>query len=310
MISLGEKLMKNLFNIKMNKQLKNDFVGYAFALPHLILFTTFTIIPVCISLFLSFTSFNVLQPPKFVFLHNYLKLFLEDKIFLLSVKNTIVFSAITGPVSYMLCFFFGWCLNQIAPKLRAFLTLCIYAPTISGNAYLIWTLLFNGDSYGIVNGFLLKLGLINEPILFFQNPKYMIPLIIIIILWMSLGAGMLVFIAGFQGIDKSLYEAASVDGIRNRWQELWYITLPSMKPQLIFGAVLQITASFGVGNVITDLAGFPSYDYAAHTMMNHLHDYGFLRFEMGYASAIATILFLLMIGSNVLVRKIVSKVGQ
>jgi len=294
----------------MKKELRNDLVGIAFSLPFLLLFFAFTVLPVCISLFYSFTNFNILQPPKFIFMDNFLNLFQNDEVFMTSVRNTLLFSAVTGPVGYLLCFFFGWCLNQIQPRLRALLTLLIYAPSISGNAYLIWTLIFNGDSYGLLNGFLLNTGMIDEPVRYFQDPRYMVPLIIAVVIWMSLGTSMLAFIAGFQGIDKSLYEAASVDGINNRWQELWYITLPSMKPQLMFGAVIQITASFGIGEVISNLAGFPSYKYLAHTMMNHLQDYGGMRFETGYASAIATILFLLMIGCNLLVQKIISKVGE
>ena len=156
----------------------------------------------------------------------------------------------------------------------------------------------------------MKLGIINVPILWFQNPKYMMPLIIVVALWTSLGTSFLSFIAGLQGVDTSLYEAASVDGINNRWQELWYVTLPGMRPQLMFGAVMSITSSFGIGSIITALCGFPSKNYAVHTMVNHLEDYGTLRFEMGYASAIATLLFLLMIACNFLIKRIVSKIGQ
>ena len=292
------------------KRIYRDRVGYAFALPFMILFITFTVLPVLISIFFSFTRFNVLQPPKFIFLDNYVQMFLKDDIFAKALKNTLILAAITGPVGYLMCFFFAWGLNELPPKLRAVLTLMFYAPSISGNTYLVWTVVFNGDSYGLLNGLLLNLGVINEPIRYLQNPSYMMPIAIGIILWMSLGTSFLVFIAGFQGIDHSLYEAGAMDGIKNRWQELWYITLPSMRPQLMFGAIMSITSAFNVGDVITGVMGFPSYDYVTHTLMHHLQDYGGARFEMGYASAIAVVLFALMVGCNLIIQRFLSKIGQ
>ena len=156
----------------------------------------------------------------------------------------------------------------------------------------------------------MDLGLISSPIAFLKDPSYIMAIVIIVALWTSLGTSFLTFIAGFQVVDRSLYEAAAVDGVKNRWQELWYITLPYMKPQMMFGAVMAITSSFGFGTVITGLVGYPSPDYCAHTIMHHLDDYGHTRFEMGYASAIAVVLFFMMIGSNTLTRKILGKVGK
>ena len=291
------------------KKNSGELEAWGFALPYLLLFAVFIVIPVVISLLLGFTRFNLLQPPKVVFFDNYTRLLLNDKIFLVALKNTLIFAAITGPLGYMLCFFFAWCLNELGRGVRTFFLFCLYAPSISGNVYIMWTLLFSGDSYGFLNGLLLNMGIIYEPIRYFQDPRYIVALVIVVILWMSLGTSLLVFVAGFQGIDHTLYEAGAVDGIRNRWQELWYITMPAMRSQLMFGAVMSITASFGVGDVITGLTGFPSYKYLAHTLMHHLYDYGGMRFEMGYASAIATVLFIIMIGSNVIIQRILSKLG-
>ncbi len=292
------------------QKIRRDWKGYLFALPYVVLFVIFTVIPVVVAMLFSFTQFNMLQAPKILWFDNYIDLFFNDAVFLIALKNTLIFAAITGPIGYILCYFFAWCINELAPAVRAFVTLCFYAPSISGNAFLIWTLMFNGDSYGYVNGMLLNLGVISEPILFFSNPDYMVGLVIVVILWMSLGTSFLSFVAGFQGLDRSLYEAAAVDGLRDRWQELWYITLPQMKPQLTFGAIMSITGSFGVGDVITGLVGYPSNKYLAHTLMHHLQDYGNMRFEMGYASAIAVVLFVLMIGTNLIVQKLLSRVGD
>ena len=225
-------------------------------------------------------------------------------------QNTLIFAVIVGPASYIMSLMVAWFINELPPKIRAIVTLIFYAPSISGQVYLIWGTLFSGDSYGWFNGILLDLGLITEEIQWFQDADYVMPLCIVVAIWTSLGTSFLSFIAGLQGIDRSMYEAGAVDGVRNRWQELWYITLPSMKPQLMFGAVMSITSAFGFGGVVTALCGFPSVDYAAHTIMHHLDDYGGQRFEVGYSSAIAVVLFAIMIGANMLVKKVLSKVGQ
>lgn len=277
--------------------------------PFFILFFIFTVVPVLLSVVLGFTTFNMLEWPTFVFMDNYIRLFLDDEIFLIAIKNTLIFAAITGPGSYMLSLFFAWFINELSPKVRAVVTLLFYAPSISGNVYLIWTVIFSSDQLGYANAWLIKLGMIQKPILWFSDKNYIFPLIIAVALWTSLGTSFLTMIAGFQVVDKTLYEAGAVDGVKNRWQELWFITLPTMRPQLMLSAILAITGSFGFGGVITALVGFPSPDYCAHTIMHHLEDYGSTRFEMGYASAIATILFLMMVGCNLLVNKLLRKVG-
>ena len=292
------------------KEMKRNWVAYAMVAPFMLLFTIFTVLPVLLSIVISFTDFNLLEMPNFVFMQNYITLFFDDDIFLTAAQNTFVFAVIVGPSSYLMSLLVAWFINELGPKIRAIVTLIFYAPSISGQVYLIWGTLFSGDSYGWVNGALLNLGIITEPIQFFNNADYVMPLCIVVSLWTSLGTSFLSFIAGLQGIDRSLYEAAAVDGIKNRWQELYYVTLPTMKPQLMFGAIMSITSSFGFGGIVTALCGFPSVDYAAHTIMHHLEDYGGQRFETGYASAIAVILFAMMIGANVLVKNIISKVGQ
>ena len=281
------------------KQIRKNKISYLMLSPYLILFALFTLLPVLSAVVLSFTYYNFFESPTFIFLANYQKLFLADDVFLIAFKN-----------SYMICFLLAWAINDFSPVVRAILTTVFYAPSISGAVYMIWQLIFSSDSYGIINSFLMNFGFKNEPILWLQDSNYVLTVVIIVSLWLSLGTSFLAFIAGLQGIDRSLFEAGTVDGITNRWQELWYITLPSMKPQLMFGAIMQITASFGVGEVSQNLAGLPSVDYAAHTLVNHITDYGNTRFEMGYASAIATILFILMVGTNKLVQTLLNKMGN
>ena len=299
-----QKKQKLWYRIKKNK------ASYFMMAPYFILFFFFTVLPVLMSVIFSFTDFNMLEWPDFVGWRNYIKLFLEDDIFTVALKNTLIFAVITGPISYLLCLLFAWIINEFKGALRAFLTLIFYAPSICGNAYLVWTLILSGDRYGYLNGILLKLGILDEPVLWMQTEKYVLPILIVVQLWLSLGTGFLSFIAGLQTVDKTLYEAAAIDGVKNRWQELWYVTLPAMKPQLMFGAVMQITQSFAIADISINLAGNPSVNYAGATVVTHLLDYGSTRFEMGYASAIATILFLLMVGTNKLVQKLLGRVGE
>jgi multiple sugar transport system permease protein len=291
------------FRIKKNRAV------YLMLAPYFILFFFFTILPVLTSMALSFSSFNVLEPPVFTGWSNYIRLFLDDDIFKTALKNTLILAVVTGPISYIMCLMFAWIINEFKPWMRAFLTLIFYAPSISGNAYMVWNLILKGDRYGFLNGIMMELNLIETARIWMKDEKYVLLFLIVVQLWLSLGTGFLTFIAGLQTIDKALYEAGAVDGLKNRWQELWYITLPSMKPQLMFGAVMQITQSLAISDVSINLAGSPSVNYAGATLVTHLIDQGTIRYEMGYASAIATLLFLLMIGTNKLAQKILRKVG-
>lgn len=291
-------------------QIKKSKSSYFMLAPYFIMFFFFTVLPVVMSVAFSFTYYNMLEMPEFVGWKNYIKLFLEDDIFLTSLKNTLILAVVTGPVSYFLCLLFAWIINEFKGWVRAFLTLIFYAPSICGNAYVVWNLILSGDRYGYLNGILLKLGILDEAVVWMKTEKYVLPMLIVVQLWLSLGTGFLSFIAGLQTVDKSLYEAAALDGVKNRWQELWHVTLPAMKPQLMFGAVMQITQSFAIADVSIQLAGNPSVNYAGATVVTHLLDYGTVRFEMGYASAIATVLFLLMVGSNKLVQRLLRRVGE
>ncbi len=292
------------------KEMKRNKVAYLMVAPYMLIFCIFTVLPVILSAFISFTDFNMLEMPNIVWFKNYISLFFDDDIFLIAIKNTFIFAVLVGPASYLLSFLVAWFINELPPRIRAVVTLVFYAPSISGQVYLIWGTLFASDSYGWVNATLLKMGIIDSEIQWFQDEKYVMTLCVVVSLWTSLGTSFLSFIAGLQGVDRSLYEAGAVDGVKNRWQELYYITLPSMKPQLMFGAVMTITGSFGYGGIVTALCGFPSVNYAAHTIVHHLEDYGGMRYEVGYSSAIAVILFIMMVGANGLVKKMLSKVGQ
>lgn len=278
--------------------MKQNKACYIMMLPFFVLFTIFTIVPVLMSFPLGLTSFNLVQFPRYIGLQNFYSLFVNDDVFLIAIRNTLIFAIFTGPFSYILSFIIAWLINEMNAFLKTFFTFVFYAPSMTTSVYVTWQLILSGDSYGYLNAVLIDLGILNEPAQWLTDTNYILTVVIIVQLWMSMGAGFLAIRAGFQNIDKSMYEAGAIEGIKNRWQELFYITIPSMGPQLLFAAVIQISASFTVGVVGQNLVGLPSTDYAAHTIMNHATDYGNIRYEMGYASAICFVLFAAMLLAN------------
>ncbi len=280
---------------KTKKLGQSSAVSYQMMGIWLLMFLTFMLIPVLIAIALSFTSFDMLNFPKLNGVENYIRLFLDDDVFVTSLKNTLIIAIITGPATYLLSFVFAWCINELGRGWRSFLTLCFYAPTLAGNAYFIWQLIFSGDSFGIANSLLIEYGFISSPIQFLTDSAYTMMVVIVVMLWMSAGTSFLTFVAGLQGLNSELAEAGAIDGIKNRWQELFYVTLPQMKPQLLLGAVFTISGSFACGAVNAALTGNPSTDYSTHTIVLHMDDYAFVRFEMGYACAVAIVLFAMML---------------
>ena len=297
--------------VSLRRRIQKSWYSYLMLAPYFVVFFVFTALPVGISIWNSLTYNNFFDPARFVGFDNYIRMFTGDDVFLIALRNTLMLALITGPVGYAMSFLLARQINNMPSKLfRSIFTLLFYAPTMTTSVYTVWTLLFSNDEYGYINGVLMRLGFIREAIQWLADTDYMMTVVIICVLWTSMGAGFLSFVAGFRSMDKQYYEAGQVDGIRNRWQELWFITLPMMRPQLMFGAIMSITAAFSIHDVTIALMGFPSTDYAVHTVVNHLYDYGYLRFDLGYASAISTVLFLLMMGANRLVGRMLRKVGQ
>ena len=297
-----EQRRRLLIQIRQNRE------AYLMLLPFMLIFTVFTVIPVIMSLPMGLTDFDMVKyPPTWVGLSNFYNLFLNDSIFIKSIRVTLVFAVFTGPLSYLLSFLLAWLINEMNAVLRVIFTLIFYAPSMASGVYAVWQLIFSGDSYGIANSALLNLGITTSAIQWLTDSRYILTVVIIVQLWVSMGAGFLAMRAGFQNIDKSQYEAGAIEGIKNRWQELIYITIPGMGPSLMFAAVMQIVASFTADIVARNLVGFPSTDYAAHTIMTHAFDYGWIRYEMGYASAICMILFIAMYAANRLINRLLGR---
>lgn len=292
------------------KILKERFQLYALLGPFLILFFIMTVLPVVSSVVLSFFNFDMVSLPRFAGIDNYFRMFVQDDLFSIVFKNTIMFAIITGPLGFILAFVLAWMINEFRPAMRTLLSFMFYAPSLVGNALFIWTIIFSSDSYGYANSLLLTLGVINEPIQWFSNESFIVPIVIIVQLWQSMGVSFLANISGLQNINVELYEAGAVDGIRSRWHELWYITLPGMKHMLLFSAVMQIASAFSISGTITALAGYPTVGYAADTIVSYLSDVGGVKYEMGYASALSVVLFLMMFLTRTIVNKLLKRTGQ
>lgn len=279
-------------------------------IPFLSLFFLFTVLPVLSSMVLSFFDYDMVSTPLFVGLENYIRLFTGDSTFMTVFVNTLKFSVITGPLGFLLSFVLAWMINEFHPLVRTVLTFLFYAPALVGNAYFIWQIMFSGDSFGYINNFLISFGLITEPIQWFKNPEYNMTIIMVIQLWMGMGVSFLSNIAGLQNVNTELYEAGAIDGIRTRWHELWYITLPSMKDILFFSAIMQIQAVFSIGTIITTLAGYPSVNNSVDSIVSYISDVGTTRYEMGYASTISVILFLVIMLFRYVVMALLKMIGK
>lgn len=300
----------NVKKIRHKSGLNENLASYLMLAPFFICFVIFLVVPIISSIALSFTNYDMINTPSFEGLGNYLRMFLDDDVLPEVFKNTLLFAVICGPVGFLLSFVLAWFINEFSPMARTLLSFMFYAPALVGNAVFIWQVAFSSDSYGYVNSALLSLGLITEPVTWLSTEQYIKPIVIAVQLWSSMGVSFLTNISGLQNVNQELYEAGSIDGIRNRWQELWYITLPTMKNMLLFSAVMQISSAFSISAVAIQLAGFPSVGYAADTIVSHMQDLGTVRYELGYASAVAVVLFMMMVLFRLIVGKLLNMTGK
>jgi multiple sugar transport system permease protein len=282
---------------RVGRKTHNNKAGYIFVLPYAALFVTFILAPVIMAVILSFTNFNAIQFPKFVGFLNYINLITSDDVFMKYVlPNTVKYALIVGVGGYVLAFLLAFGLANLPKAPRTVMALILYSPSMTTGVAMsvLWKILFTGDQTGYLNSWLMDIGVIHEPIIWLTNANFLLPIVIIIGLWSSMGVGFLSILAGLLNVDESLYEAAAIDGVKNRFQEMIYVTIPSMKPQMLFAAVMQIVGAFQNGTIATMLAGNPTPGYSAQLIVNHIEDYGFIRYEMGYAAAVSVILLLIV----------------
>jgi multiple sugar transport system permease protein len=253
----------------------------------------------------------VIQSHRFNGIDNYLYILTEDEIFMKTIlPKTLFFSFIVGPCGFMLSFMLALFLSQITPKMRTFLALIIYSPSMTAGVAIavVWKIIFSGNEQGLTNSLLLRLSLINEPLQLLLNPDYLMPIMILVSIWRSMGVGFLAILAGLLNVNKDLYEAAYIDGLRNRFQEIFYITIPSIKKQMMFSAVMSIVGTFSAGAIGVALSGAnPTPQNSGQMIINHIEDYGILRSEMGVAAALSVLLLLLILGFSKFFQKILKE---
>lgn len=300
---------KNQTNGK-NKFKVENMTYYAILLPFLIAFFLFNVLPVLSSVVLSLFDYDMVSKPIFIGFDNYIRMFTGDNVFFKVIGTTLKFALIVGPGGYLLAFLLAWMINEFPRGIRVFLTFLFYVPSLVGNALYIWQVMFSGDSYAYVNNMLLSFGLITEPIQWFQDTSYNFAIIVIVQLWMSMGISFLANISGLQNVNAALYEAGAIDGIRTRWHELWYITLPSMKTILLFSAVMQIQAAFSISTLIKTLVGYPSVNNSVDTLVSYIEDIATARYEMGYAAALSVFLFVIVIAFRYGIGALLNLVGK
>lgn len=283
----------------MNSKNKKFNSSYLFILPYAIIFTVFVVLLILISILLSFSYYDGVNFPRFIGLDNYIALFTQDLDFMQSaLPNTIEYALIVGPVGYLLAFFLAWVLAQLPRKFRNVAAIILYSPSLTGGVLIsvVWKALFSGDSRGYINYLLLEWGIINKPLQFLQDTATIFWIMVVVGLWSSMGIGFLAMLSGILNTDRSLYEAAYVDGMKNRFQEIFYITIPSMKPQMMFGAVMAIVSTFNSAGLAATLTGSsPTPQLAGWLISDHMNDYAFSRMEMGYASSLSVVLLMIVL---------------
>lgn len=301
--------MKQFFQEVWNYRL-----SYLFLAPFVITFFIFIMLPVLAAMGLSFFYYNGMQTPHWIGWANYQYLFSQDTLFLQhALPNTIKFAVIVGPGGYIASFILAWLIAQLPDRIRLWFVLAFYAPSLATGIAMsiIWIPLLSGDRIGYLNSFLLTLGIIDEPQLWVLDKKYLMTSMIVVTLWSSMGVGFLAMLAGVLNVDKTLHEAGRIDGIGSRLQEVWYITIPAMKPQMLFAAVMAIVGAFKTGHIGVELSqSNPTPQYAGNLLVNHVEDYGLIRFELGYASAVSVVLLIIIFIANRLSWKLFGTKGD
>lgn len=287
---------------KKEKKKRKINTAYAFIAPYAVVFFVFVILLIVISIVLSFTYYDTVNFPRFIGLTNYINLFTQDAEFMqYALPNTIKYALIIGPGGYILSFLLAWILAQLPKHLRNVLAIIIYSPSLTSGVLMsvVWKVIFSGDSRGYLNYLLLNWGFTNEPLQFLQSSNWIFGIMVFVGLWGSMGIGFLAMLSGILNSDREIYEAAYMDGIKNRFQEIIYITIPSMKPQMLFGAVMAMVGTFNANGIAVALSGsYPPPQYAGWLIVDHMNDFAFTKLEMGYASALSVVLLIIVLVFN------------
>lgn len=299
-------------NIPSKKSLVSELVeqrySYLFIAPAIILFSVFVLIPVIASFFLSFTKYNTLSAPRWVGLDNYYQILFQDPRFWKALCNTTIYVVGVVPVGICVSLLLAVAIDRKI-KFKNFYKSIFFMPVVTSivAVSVIWKWLFAGEKYGLINHWLMKMGI--NPVDWLMSPTWTLPAIMIMSIWAGLGYNMILLLAGLQTIPRTFYETADIDGATG-WYKFWHITLPLLRPTLLFVVIMSMINSFqlfeqvyimtsgtgeGVGGVLD----------SALSLVAYLYERGFQRFEMGYASAIAYILFAIIFVTTLVNTKVI-----
>jgi multiple sugar transport system permease protein len=276
---------------------REAFWGYLFITPWILGFILFTLGPTLASLYFSFSEYDIISPPEWVGLRNYISLF-EDPLFWQSLKVTLYYAALALPLNLVVGFLLAVLLNQKVPGVNIWRTIYYLPSVIAGVAVaLLWVRIFN-PKIGLLNPFLANFGIKGPGWL--QDPDWAIPSLVIMSLW-SVGGTMIIYLSGLQGVPTTLYDAAKVDGA-SRWQTFIHVTVPMMTPVIFYNLVMGLISTFQyftVAYTATDGTGSPVHSTLFYNL--YLYQNAFRYTEMGYASAMAWVLLVIVLALTLLV---------
>ena len=282
---------------RINQKRTNNILGYAFISPWLIGFIVFTAGPMIASLILSFTRYDGRNPAEFIGFSNFTGLF-RDKYVWNSLKVTFKFAFLSIPIGIVCGFLLAYMLNMNVPGMKGWRTLYYLPSLISGVVVaMLWRGLFD-DQYGVINFLIRQFG--GSAPKWLLDPKYTLYCFLFLSVW-GCGGGMIIYLSGLQGIPTELYEAAELDGC-NRWQQLWHVTIPQMTPILFYQLIMGIIGTFQYfAEPMVLTKGGPAHSTEFFNL--YLYNNAFKYQKMGYASALAWILFVIILILTMLVFK-------
>jgi len=286
----------------MTNATRQALVGYIFISPFILGFLLWQFIPMVTSAWMAFQDWNMISAPHFVFLDNFSTIF-HDELFWQSLKVTAVYSLISVPIGLVLSFCAALLLNTKVSGIgifRTFYYLPVVVPSVAGA--LLWAWMLNTE-FGLVNLVLRSVGL--PKVHWLIDPNLALLSLIMVSLWSSIGGAMVIFLAGLQGVDNMYYEAAEMDGA-GYWAKLWYVTIPLVSPVIFFNLIMGIIGSFQVfsaGYLIT--GGGPNNATLFYVL--HIYRVGFMYLKMGQASALAWVLFVIVMSLVALIFRYFSR---
>jgi putative chitobiose transport system permease protein len=279
----------------MNK--RRSLTPYLFLTPALVVIIVFVLIPILAVVYFSFTEYNISTPPRWIWFRNY-EVLLKDTIFRQAIVHSFIYLLVT-PILIVLSVVLAIVVNRKLPGIHMFRSL-FFIPVVSGSIAvgIAWRLMW--DTNGIINGILLSLGPLEEPMQWLAEPAYTLPIAMALTIWLGLGYYMMIFLAGLQNIPEELYDAALIDGC-NSWQKHWYVSIPGLRPQITFVAVISSLAALQVFNEIFTLTGgLGGILNSGVTMVFYLWRKAFRLNQAGMASAIAMVLLVITLAFSII----------